>query len=346
MDNKDDVNKKLPSGYYLKGDNIIKGCDTLIRDCSGSVTKLPPVIIATTSSGSTIQYKSNAKEGTINGFQSIHNFYTKIIEKKEYSYKFSDFYYIEGESAPTSVPTKLLLHSVNDNGYEYDWYKYNKIYKKMIKTISNNFFNTNLINFSSYFYQIKTIIKNYLDNRPNDIDRLIIIKNSNNTLLFNEINKSIITKFKDNYKVIVTVGIGSDVKETGQIRICFVFDDTNIIKENIKFENANTGFNYNDFFKISIDYYKEVKNIDNFKSTEPYQYGVYRLKNTKNYIALKFDINDALPTFIKNLYTKEPCNKDIMEASILKDISGQESGPKNIITPEETLTEIYVIKSY
>ena len=347
MDNKDDVNKKLPSGYYLKGDNIIKGCDTLVRECGGNVTKLPPVIIATTLIGKTTKYKSNIGNDLNSiGNEFLKNNYLKIIEKKEYSYDFSNFYYIEGESAPATVPTKLLLHSVNDNGYQFGEYIYDKEIKQLIYLFSRKFMNTltGLGTSDNLFSNIEILSNNY----NGVIHKFIEVTKSNPFFKVNEKNK--IQNFNNKPKVFIKIQLFYGLNKIDPIIVCFIFD-TNIIKSSISITHPSSTpeTNRSDFLNVSVKYFNDkLRNIENLKSTEPYQYGVYRLKNTKNYIALKFDINDALPTFIQNLYTKEPCEQSdsSMKASLLKNEGGSENDPKNIITPEETLTEIYVIKSY
>ena len=347
IETKEDVNERFPSGYYFYTENgkniLINGINHTIRELNGKkLTKIPSIIICTKNKNGT-SYVSN-RDRPVDSFMTIQSHYKKVIDKKEYSYDFSNFYYIEGESAPADIiiPTKMLLHNA-EKDYPYGDYNYSKIDKVMTKLISGKFNISNIFDKpeNNKFYNTSITNDNYIGNYSG-IDYFINVKEINGNLSFKKINDT--KQLYDYHKIIVYTEIGPSILEDKtKLVICFSFNN-NILKKDISIESIS---NQNYFTIKAFHISDKLKKIDDIKSTEPYQYGIYQLRKPNNYIALKFDINDALPTFIQNLYTKEPCEQSnpSMKAYLLERLDSP-GGKKNIITPTETITEVYVINYY
>lgn len=332
LDTGNDINKKLPSGYYIKDkDNkIVSGSDCFIRDYDGkSVTKVPPIIIHT-KTGSKDTYSSNkGKElDEIKAKKIISDHYHKIIDKKEYSYDFSKFYYIEEEGG--EGPSKVVLHNkdFNYNGYEYSNGHLSK--KLSGNLIANDF-------------DLDGIDSIEVNNVTDPIYKTIVIKTNNDSeFLFDGTDVS-------DYEKIIKVNGVKDANSTSRC-IRFYFHGFII--------NDSERFTYNKIsITVSANYYKPIKEIGTIIKPENCQYGIYRLRingnlyNVNKYIALKFDEFAALPTNITNFYTRESIsnynNPDTI-ATLLNNPEGGTQSDKmpNIIQSTETITEVYAIKHY
>lgn len=330
LNTKNDVNKKLPSGYYIINNNeIVSGSDCFIRDCVGkSVTKVPPIIIHTRT-GSKDTYFSN-KDEKLNSTKvtKILNHYHKIIDKKEYSYDFSKFYYIEDEGV--KGPSKVVLHNKD---FPYNGYTYSNghLSKKLSGNLTANDFDLD---------EIDSI---EINNVTDPIYKTIAIKTNNDSgFLFDG------TDVSDYEKIIKVNG----VKGANSTSRCIKFYFHGFII------NDSERFTYNKTsITVSANYYKPIKEIGTITKPENCQYGIYRLRRNGNlydvnkYIDLKFDELAALPTNITNFYTREPTsnyNDPDTIATLLNNPEGGTQSDKmpNIIQSTETITEVYAIKHY
>ena len=338
-----DINKKLPSGYYITQDNkIVSGSDCFIRDYDGkSVTKVPPIIIHTRT-GSKDTYFSNKGEelNEIKAKNIISDHYHKIIDKKEYSYDFSKFYYIEEEGG--EGPSKVVFHNKD---FDYNGYIYNKNEKKLIKNFSGNLDNGTIQENIQQFVNIEKISFNQIDNNLPKF-YINVTNNDNGTLSFQ----------KETIQPIGGISIWTLLKITNnrgnqKCHICFCF--SNFVVEN----KIDFSINNNSSIKVSANYYKPIKEIGTIIKPENCQYGIYRLRINGNlydvnkYIALKFDKLEALPTNITNFYTREPTSNYNDLDTIATLLNNPEGGTPsdnvpNIIQPIETITEVYAIKHY
>lgn len=336
------VNKKLPSGYYIINNNeIVSGSDCFIRDCVGkSVTKVPPIIIHTRTKDKDI-YSSNKNESLDNTkVTKILKYYHKIIDKKEYSYDFSKFYYIENEGG--KGPSKVVLHNKD---FDYNGYIYNKNEKKLIKNFSGNLDNDTIQENIQQFVNIEKISFNQIDNNLPKF-YINVTNNDNGTLSFQ----------KETIQPIGGISIWTLLKITNnhgnqKCHICFWF--SNFVVEN----KIDFSINNNISIKVSANYYKPIKEIGTITKPENYQYGIYRLRrngslyDVNKYIALKFDEFAALPTNITNFYTREPTSNHNDPDTIATLLNNPEGGTPsdtvpNIIQPTEIITEVYAIKHY
>lgn len=327
-----DVNKKLPSGYYIINDNkIVSGSDCFIRDYDGkSVTKVPPIIIHTRT-GNKDTYFSN-KDEKLNSTKvaKILKHYHKIINKKEYSYDFSKFYYIEDEGG--EGPSKAVFHNKD---FDYNGYTYSNGY--LSKKLSGNLTANDL-----GLDGISSIEVNNVTGSINKTITIAVKANDDSVLLFSG------TEISD-YKKIIKVKGTKDLDDVS-LRIIFYFHGP-IINDSERFTHSTTKIT------ISANYYKPIKEIGTITKSENCQYGIYRLKNNNTlydvnkYIVLKFDELAALPTNITDFYTRKPTDNyvDLVAvATLLNNPEGNKPGDNvpNIIQPTETITEVYAIKHY
>lgn len=347
METTEDVNQRLLSGYYIYKENekdiLINGIDHTIRELNGkNLTKIPSVIICTKDKNST-RYVSNRDKNVSDTFGNIQSHYKKVIDKKEYSYDFSKFYYIENEGG--EGPSKVVLHNKEFN---YDGYIYNKNEKKLIKH-ANGSFNTLLLSSQvKKFTNIKKVSFSEID--PNS--QMIYIHVTNNNVLSFALEQGNVNDHKI-YALLTLDAIGGG----GTYQVCFYFDNL-VIEDKVSFSINNPGVDHNSI-KVSAyyKYPKPIKEISTITKPENCQYGIYRLRRNGNlydvnkYIALKFDELAALPTNITNFYTREPTsshNDPDTIATLLNNPEGGTPGDKmlNIIQPTETITEVYAIKHY
>lgn len=331
IETKEDVNERFPSGYYLYTENgkdkLISGIDHTIRELNGkNLTKIPSIIIYTKNKNGT-SYVSN-RDGTITVFESIKSHYKKIIDKKDYSYDFSKFYYIENEDK--EGPSKVVLHNKD---FDYNGYTYSNGY--LSKKLSGNLTANN--------FDLDGIDSIEVNNVTGSIYKTIAIKANNDSgLLFGG------TEVSDYEKIIKVNGL-KNFKTTSRC-IRFYFHGF-IINGSELFTYDATGI------KVSASYYKPIKEIGTIIKPENCQYGIYRLRNNNTlydvnkYIVLKFDELAALPTNITDFYTRKPTGNYVDQfavATLLNNPEGNKPGDNmpNIITPTEKITEVYVIKHY
>lgn len=327
----EDVNKRFLSGYYLYKENgkdiLINGIDHTIRELNGkNLTKIPSVIICTKDKNST-RYVSN-RDRPVNAFGNIQSHYKKVIDKKDYFYDFSKFYYIENEGG--EGPSKVVLHNKN---FDYNGYAYSNGYlsKKLSGNITANSFDLNRINSIE------------VNNVTGSIDKTIAIKTNNDSeLLFDGTDAS------DYEKIIKVNGVKGTKNTSKYIRFYF---HGHIINDSELFTYDATGI------EVSANYYKPIKEIGTITKPENCQYGIYRLRRNGNlydinkYIALKFDELAALPTNITNFYTRESTSNHGDPDAVATLLNNPEGGTPsdkapNIIQPTETITEVYAIKHY
>ena len=335
IETKEDVNERFPSGYYLENgkDKLINGIDHTIRELNGKeLTKIPSVIICTKYKNST-NYKSTRDIDVSGDFGSIQSHYKKIIDKKDYSYDFSKFYYIENEGG--EGPSKVVLHNKD---FDYSGWKYNS--GNLTKKLSGN-----LTAEKIRLIEIDSILdKNVTGNVT--INKTIKVTNdSDSTISFDVIDNGIEVS---DYQKIIKIN-GTAALQPTDLYIKFYFHGL-IIKgsEDFKVENNS--------IVVSANYYKPIKEIGTIIKPENCQYGIYRLRNNSlydvnKYIALKFDELAALPTNITDFYTRKPTGNygdPAAVATLLNNPQGTspDDNVANIIQPKETITEVYVIKHY
>lgn len=347
IETKEDVNERFPSGYYFYTENgkdkLISGIDHTIRELNGKeLTKIPSVIICTKNKNGS-SYSSN-RDRPVNSFGTIQSHYKKVIDKKDYSYDFSKFYYIENEGG--EGPSKVVLHNKD---FDYNGYKYENgnLVKKtsgaLNKAVLGNTQITKFINVEkTSFSEFDGIDKYFVE----------VTNGSDNNLLFTKGSGG-----SDDTKIYVLLKIKTvyDKKEgqTSECQICFYFNNS-VIKNSLIFpSNNDTDINVS----VNYKYSKQIKEIGTIIKPENCQYGIYRLRNNGNlydankYIVLKFDELAALPTNITDFYTRKPTGNygdPAAVATLLNNPMGSNPGDSepNIIAPTETITEIYVIKSY
>jgi len=329
----EDVNKRFLSGYYLYEENgkdiLINGIDHTIRELNGkNLTKIPSVIICTKDKNST-RYVSN-RDRPVNGFNTISGHYKKVIDKKDYFYDFSKFYYIENEGG--EGPSKVVLHNKD---FDYNGYTYSNGY--LSKKLSGNLTANDL-----GLDGISSIEVNNVTVSINKTITIAVKANDDSVLLFDG------TEISD-YKKIIKVKGTKDLDDVS-LRIIFYFHGP-IINDSERFTHSATKIT------ISANYYKPIKEIGTITKSENCQYGIYRLKNNNTlydvnkYIVLKFDELAALPTNITDFYTRKPTDNyvDLVAvATLLNNPEGNKPGDNvpNIIQPTETITEVYAIKHY
>ena len=322
----EDVNERFPSGYYIYKENekdiLINGIDHTIRELNGkNLTKIPSVIICTKDKNST-RYVSN-RDRPVNAFGNIQSHYKKVIDKKDYSYDFSKFYYIEDETILGNIPTKLLLHNKNEN-YNYGNYTYNNTYKALTKEVFG------IISNSEFTLSKVTSVSDPIYDK---IDFHITVKKDNNSdnLIFEK------NGYHYDYTIIKKVN-GKQGQLEVNFNVKFYFEPL-LIVENNSFSVESKSL------KVSVLHkHDKFKNIGLISQSENCRYGIYKIKengnyNANKYIALKFDEFAAIPNYIQNFYTRMPGDLNNNVASLQND-------PKNIIQSTETITEVYAIKHY
>lgn len=314
-----DINKRLPSGYYVDKtkpeSEIVNGSDCLIRDYHGKeLVRLPSMIFCNKDDINDPTYSFLCGD-TINksNFELYKTHYLKFIDKKEYSYSFSNFYYLEGETAPSGVPTKLLLHKQSE---DYNGYKYTN--KSLVKEMPG-------IVQKSLFEDHTSIIINSITNPTQAKTYFVIVENENNSLNFKK-GPSTLLKYTK------TIGIATS---EGNFDVKFYFESS-FIPGSEKFEAKGGDLEVTVTHKDN-----RYRNAGTLYQTEKCQYGIYKIKSNGNYdtnmyIALKFDELMVLPNYIKNFYTKEETASGNNDKAHLS----------NNIQPTEKITEVYVIKSY
>lgn len=337
IETKEDVNERFPSGYYLYTENgkdkLISGIDHTIRELNGkNLIKIPSIIICTKNKNGT-SYKSN-RDRPVDSFGTIQSHYKKVIDKKDYFYDFSKFYYIENEGG--EGPSKVVLHNKD---FDYNGYKYEN--GNLVKKLSGN-----LTAEKIRLIKIDSILdKNVTGNVT--INKTIKVTNDSDSMLsFDVIDNGIEVS---DYQKIIKIN-GTAALQPTDLYIKFYFHGL-IIKgsEDFKVENNS--------IVVSANYYKPIKEIGTIIKSENCQYGIYRLRNNGNlydankYIALKFDELAALPTNITDFYTRKPTGNygdPAAVATLLNNPMGSNPGDSepNIIAPTEETTEVYVIKHY
>lgn len=331
METTEDVNQKLLSGYYIYKENekdiLINGIDHTIRELNGkNLTKIPSVIICTKNKNG-ISCVSN-RDRPVTSFEQIQSHYKKVIDKKDYSYDFSKFYYIENESG--EGPSKVVLHNKE---FDYSGYTYSNGY--LSKKLSGNLIVSRL--------DLNRIDSIEVNNVTGSIDKTIAIKiNNDSELLFDG------TEASDYEKIIKVNGVKGSKNTSKYIRFYF---HGPIINDSERFTHSTKSIT------VSASYYKPIKEISTITKPENCQYGIYRLRRNGNlydvnkYIALKFDELAALPTNITDFYTRKPTDNygdSDAVATLLNNPEGDTPSDKvpNIIQPKETITEVYAIKHY
>ena len=215
IETKEDVNERFPSGYYFYTENgkdkLISGIDHTIRELNGKeLTKIPSVIICTKNKNGS-SYSSN-RDRPVNSFGTIQSHYKKVIDKKDYSYDFSKFYYIENEGG--EGPSKVVLHNKD---FDYNGYKYENgnLVKKtsgaLNKAVLGNTQITKFINVEkTSFSEFDGINKYFVE----------VTNGSDNNLLFTKGSGG-----SDDTKIYVLLKIKTvyDKKEgqTSECQICF-----------------------------------------------------------------------------------------------------------------------------
>lgn len=314
-----DINKRLPSGYYVDKtkpeSEIVNGSDCLIRDYHGKeLVRLPSMIFCNKDGINDPTYSSLCGD-TIskNNFEIYKTHYLKLIDKKEYFYNFSNFYYLEGESALSNVPIKLLLHKQNE---DYNGYKYEN--KSLVKKMSG------IVKKSLFKDHTSMIINSIIDPTQNKT-YFVIVENNNDNLNFKEAPSASLEYTK-------TIGIATS---EGNFNVKFYFESS-FIPGSEKFEAKGGNL------EVTVTHKNDrYRNAGSFSQIEKYQYGIYKIKSNGNYdtniyIALKFDELMTLPNYIKNFYTKEAITPGVSDVAQLF----------NNIQPTEKVTEVYVIKHY
>lgn len=326
IETKEDINERFPSGYYIYTENgkdkLISGIDHTIRELNGKeLTKIPSIIICTKNKNGP-SYVSNC-DIPVNSFGTIQSHYKKVIDKKEYSYDFSNFYYIDGETISGNIPTKYLLHNKNEN-YNYGLYTYNNTYKTLTKEVFG------IIPNSEFTLNKVTSVSDPIYDK---IDFHITVKKDNNSdnLIFEK------NGYHYDYTIIKKVN-GKQGQLEVDFNVKFYFEPLLII-ENNSFSVESK------YLKVSVLHKNDkFKNIGLISQSENCQYGIYKIKengnyNANKYIALKFDEFATLPNYIQNFYTR-------MSGDLNNNVASLQNDPKNIIQPTETITEVYAIKHY
>lgn len=334
IETKEDVNERFPSGYYLENgkDKLINGIDHTIRELNGKELKKIPSVIICTKNKNGSSYVSN-RDRLVDSFETIQSHYKKVIDKKDYFYDFSKFYYIENEGG--KGPSKVVLHNKD---FDYNGWKYNS--GNLTKKLSGN-----LTAKKIKLIKIGSILdKNVTGNVT--INKIIKVTNdSDSTISFDVIDNDIEVS---DYQKIIKIN-GNAALHPTDLYIKFYFHGLFIKgSEDFKVENNS--------IVVSANYYKPIKEIGTIIKPENCQYGIYRLRNNRlydvnKYIALKFDELAALPTNITDFYTRKPTDSygdPAAVATLLNNPQGTspDDNVANIIQPKETITEVYVINYY
>lgn len=334
IETKEDVNERFPSGYYLENgkDKLINGIDHTIRELNGKELKKIPSVIICTKNKNGSSYVSN-RDRLVDSFETIQSHYKKVIDKKDYFYDFSKFYYIENEGG--KGPSKVVLHNKD---FDYNGWKYNS--GNLTKKLSGN-----LTAKKIKLIKIGSILdKNVTGNVT--INKIIKVTNdSDSTISFDVIDNDIEVS---DYQKIIKIN-GNTALHPTNLYIKFYFHGLFIKgSEDFKVENNS--------IVVSANYYKPIKEIGTIIKPENCQYGIYRLRNNRlydvnKYIALKFDELAALPTNITDFYTRKPTDSygdPAAVATLLNNPQGTspDDNVANIIQPKETITEVYVINYY
>lgn len=334
IETKEDVNERFPSGYYLENgkDKLINGIDHTIRELNGKELKKIPSVIICTKNKNGSSYVSN-RDRLVDSFETIQSHYKKVIDKKDYFYDFSKFYYIENEGG--KGPSKVVLHNKD---FDYNGWKYNS--GNLTKKLSGN-----LTAKKIKLIKIGSILdKNVTGNVT--INKIIKVTNdSDSTISFDVIDNDIEVS---DYQKIIKIN-GNTALHPTDLYIKFYFHGLFIKgSEDFKVENNS--------IVVSANYYKPIKEIGTIIKPENCQYGIYRLRNNRlydvnKYIALKFDELAALPTNITDFYTRKPTDSygdPAAVATLLNNPQGTspDDNVANIIQPKETITEVYVINYY